>query len=183
MVRRCLACLFWIGVSVHASAADDLVSIASKQSGTADSTSSGPVFATFRSNPIPKVEHNTKLGRRDDSLESSYVLEGRGKEIGAGKRTGRYCEPGMERAGYPHCVRATAQPGSDCYHSLGYVGGGTPFHAFGERRVIHEGTVGMDYSGRFFNRKTWLLWSHGALHQGGAGRYETEGPRIIPEKE
>jgi hypothetical protein len=144
----------------------------------------GPVFATFRSEPIkPKGEVFTVLGNRDDSLESTYVLEGRGKEIGAGRRYGRYCEPGMERAGYPYCVRAVAHPSPDCYHSLGYVGGGTPFRFWGERRYIHEGTVGLDYTGRFFSRKTWLLWSHGGLYQGGAGRYETDGPRILPEKE
>jgi hypothetical protein len=146
--------------------------------------SSGPVFATFRTQPIkPKAEVFTVLGNRDDSLESSYTLEGRGREIGAGKRYGRYCEPGMERAGYPYCVRLVAQPSPDCYHSLGYVGGGTPFRFWGERRYIHEGTVGLDYSGRFFQRKTWLLWSHGGLYQGGAGRYQTDGPRILPEKE
>jgi hypothetical protein len=148
------------------------------------SESSGPVFATFRTEPIkPKAEVFTILGNRDDSLESSYALEGRGREIGAGKRTGRYCEPGMDRAGHPYCTRLVAQPSPDCYHSLGYVGGGTPFRFWGERRYIQEGTVGLDYTGRFFERKTWLLWSHGGLHQGGAGRYQTDGPRILPEKE
>ena len=30
--------------------------------------------------------------------------------------------------------------------------------------------------------KTWLLWTHGRREQGGLGRYETDGPRILPEK-
>jgi hypothetical protein len=89
----------------------------------------------------------------------------------------------MERAGAPHCISRHAQPGTDRDHTLGYVGGGTPLRYFGECRRMEEGTDGMDYSGWLFHRKTWLMWSHGGLHQGGAGRYETEGPRILPEKE
>lgn len=130
--------------------------------------------------PAPRY---TVLGQRDDSRESSYTLEGRGVEQGAGKRWGRYCEPPMERAGDPQCISRHAQPGTDRDHTLGYVGGGTPLRYFGECRRIDEGTVGMDYSGWLIHRKTWLMWSHGGLHQGGAGRYETEGPRILPEKE
>ncbi|MFN9714440.1 MAG: hypothetical protein ACK57G_11655 [Planctomycetota bacterium] len=143
----------------------------------------GPVFATFRSQlPLVDREHVTVLGNRDDAREQTYVLEGRGIEVGAGKRSGRYCEPGMQRAGCPRCISPHAKPSTDCHHTIGYVGGGTPFRLSGERRAANEGTVGMDYSGWLFQRKTWLLWSHGGLQQGGEGRYEAEGPRIIPEK-
>ena len=139
--------------------------------------------ATFRSSaPSPTARHFTNLGRRDDSLAQGYSLEGRGKEVGAGPKSGRYCEPGMGRAGFPFCIRFAAKPGTDPDHSLGYVGGGSPFRLWGERRAVDEGTVGMDYSGWLFQRKTWLAWSHGGLYQGGAGRYQTEGPRLLPER-
>ena len=152
-----------------------------------------PVIASLRGpqfpSVAPKVEsrqqapHYTVLGQRDDSREATYALEGRGVEQGAGKRHGRYCEPPMARAGNPQCISRHAQPSTDRDHSVGYVGGGTPLHFFGECRRLDEGNVGMDYSGWLFQRKTWLMWSHGTLHQGGAGRYQTEGPRILPEKE
>lgn len=149
----------------------------------AQEVTTGPVFATFRSQlPLVDHEHVTVLGNRDDSREQTYALEGRGKEVGAGLRTGRYCEPGMERAGCPRCINPLAKSSTDCDHTIGYVGGGTPFRLWGKRRNGNEGTIGMDYSGWFFQRKTWLLWSHGELPQGGEGRYEAEGPRIVPEK-
>lgn len=144
---------------------------------------SDPVLASLKI-PVPSVDrqHVTVLGNRDDSHAASYALEGRGQEIGAGRKSGRYCEPGAVRAGYPRCIRLLAKPSTDTKHTIGIVGGGTPSRHWGEGRMLSEGTVGMDYSGWLFHRKTWLLWSHGGLHQGGAGRYETEGPRILPEK-
>jgi len=156
------------------------------------SASKAPVTASLRGPGLPAVVSKgesrlqapryTVLGQRDDSREATYALEGRGVEQGAGKRWGRYCEPPMERAGDPQCISRHAQPSTDRDHTLGYVGGGTPLHLFGECRRLDEGNVGMDYSGWLLQRKTWLMWSHGALHQGGAGRYETDGPRILPEK-
>lgn len=145
-----------------------------------------PVRISFRSKPIPKYAqpHYVVLGTRDDSLASEYQLDGvRGRETPAGPRTGRYCQPGMERAGHPWFIskRARTALGSD--YKVGYVGGGTPFSFGGECRKSNEGTFGLDYSGLFFSRKTWLYWTHGSRYQGGAGRYETEGPRILPEKE
>jgi hypothetical protein len=147
------------------------------------STPSGPVFASFRSQQSQVASVRSKvLGMRDDSREGTYFLEGRGIEKGAGRRSGRYCEPGLQRAGNPDCISRHAQPRIDRDHTVGYVGGGTPFPHWGECRTSQEGTFGMDYSGWLFHRKTWLLWSHGGLYQGGAGRYESEGPRILPEK-
>ena len=114
------------------------------------------------------------------SLFSELPLSGpRGQESPAGNRYGRYCQNSFVRSGYPFCIGFFAQPSTDRYHQVSYVGGGTLFG--GSSRKTTEGTFGMDYSGHWFSRKTWLKWSHGARYQGGQGRYETEGPRLLPE--
>lgn len=129
-----------------------------------------------------------QLGARDDSIAESYSLENRGKETPAGKPTGRYATDGMHRAGYPWLPGVFANVGTDPQHSIGYVGGSTPFKGpasgslQGECRRAQEGIFGADYSGLYFKRNTWLLWTHGRREQGGLGRYETDGPRILPEK-
>ena len=114
------------------------------------------------------------------TLFSELPLTGpRGKETPSGCKYGRYCENAFVRAGLPNCIGRFAKPSPDANHQVGYVGGGTLFG--GSSRRIDEGTFGMDYAGHWFSRKTWLKWSHGERHQGGAGRYETEGPRLLPE--
>ncbi len=119
-----------------------------------------------------KVESNLFL--------SELPLSGpRGKETPSGTRQGRYCENDFRRSGFPFCIGRFAMPSTDSFHQVGYVGGGTLFGGSGRRS--NEGTFGMDYSGFLFSRKTWLKWSHGERSQGGAGRYETEGPRLLPE--
>lgn len=134
----------------------------------------------------PKRE--VKLGSRDDSRAESYRLENRGVETPAGIKSGRYCEDGMQRAGLPWMPGVFATTGKDPQHSVGYVGGSTPFKGphsgalQGECRRESEGTFGYDYTGLVFKRNTWLLWTHGRREQGGFGRYETDGPRILPEK-
>ncbi len=126
----------------------------------------------------PKVKSESNL--LSDLLFRELPLSGpRGKEKPNGTKYGRYCENGFLRAGFPNCIGRFAKPSTDAYHQVGYVGGGTLFG--GSSRCIDEGTFGMDYSGYWFSRKTWLKWSHGDRHQGGAGRYETEGPRLLPE--
>ncbi len=104
----------------------------------------------------------------------------RGKETAAGPRHGRYCDNGLDRAGLPYCVGRYAKPSRDGDHQVGYVGGGTLF--WGSGRRSDEGTIAMDYAGHLFQRKTWLRWSHGVRYQGGEGRYQTDGPRLLPEK-
>ena len=139
------------------------------------------------------VDLTMGLGRtqeplRDHSIAESYSLENRGKETPAGKPSCRYATDGMYRAGYPWLPGVFANVGTDPQHSIGYVGGSTPFKGpasgslQGECRRAQEGTFGADYSGLYFKRNTWLLWTHGRREQGGLGRYETEGPRILPEK-
>jgi hypothetical protein len=129
-----------------------------------------------------------KLGSRDDSQAETYSVENRGKETPAGNPSGRYATEGIHRAGYPWIPGVFANVGTDPQHSIGYVGGSTPFKhpasgsLQGECRRPQEGTFGYDYSGLYFKRNTWLLWTHGRREQGGLGRYETEGPRILPEK-
>ncbi len=119
------------------------------------------------------------------NVESNLILSElplsgpRGKEKPSGIRQGRYCENDFRRSGFPFCIGRFATPSTDSFHQVGYVGGGTLFCGTGRRS--NEGTFGMDYSGFLFSRKTWLKWSHGERSQGGAGRYETEGPRLLPE--
>ena len=124
------------------------------------------------------VAENTNV---ESNLDLSELpLSGpRGKETPNGIRNGRYCENDFRRSGFPFCIGRFAAPSTDSFHQVGYVGGGTLFGGTGRRS--NEGTFGMDYSGFLFSRKTWLKWSHGERYQGGAGRYETEGPRLLPE--
>lgn len=132
-------------------------------------------------------KRTVQLGNRDDSRADAYTLENRGKETPAGKPYGRYCTDGSQRAGLPSIPGLFAKPGVDPQHSVGYVGESSPFKGphsgvlQGEARRQSEGTFGYDYSGLYFKRNTWLLWTHGRREQGGAGRYETDGPRILPE--
>jgi hypothetical protein len=133
-------------------------------------------------------KRSLQLGNRDDSRAESYSLENRGVETPTGKKTGRYCTDGMQRAGYPWMPGIFATWGTDPQHTVGYVGGSTPFKGpysgvlQGECKRPTEGTFGYDYTGLHFKRNTWLLWTHGRREQGGLGRYETDGPRILPEK-
>ncbi|MDZ4852152.1 MAG: hypothetical protein SGI77_22925 [Pirellulaceae bacterium] len=105
----------------------------------------------------------------------------RGIEVPRGPKCGRYAEDGCERSGWPDCIGRFAKCSVTSDHSVGYVGGSTVFF-WGEPRKTHEGTFGLDYSGHWFSRKVWLLWSHGHKEQGGAGAYASDGPRILPEK-
>ena len=128
----------------------------------------------------PVVLDETEPKSETKSLFSEFPLAGRrGQEIPSGPSYGRYCESGFLRAGFSNCIGRFAKPSTDAYHQVGYIGGGTLFG--GSRRGKNEGTFGMDYSGHWFARKTWLQWSHGERYQGGAGRYETDGPRLLPE--
>ena len=128
--------------------------------------------------PIDLTETEVKSAPK--TLFSELPLSGpRGKETPSGSKYGRYCENAFERAGFPNCIGKFAKPSTDAYHQVGYVGGGTLFGGTSRRK--DEGTFGMDYTGHWFSRKTWLKWSHGGRYQGGVGRYETEGPRLLPE--
>jgi hypothetical protein len=88
----------------------------------------------------------------------------------------RYCLPNHQRAGKPQCVSPFAKSSPTRDYEVGYVGGGSAFA--GDRRCRSEGTFGMDYSGVLFERRVWLKWNHGRKPQGGAGAYETDGPRL-----
>ncbi len=128
----------------------------------------------------PMALDETELRPEAKNLFSELPLAGRrGQETPRGTKSGRYCENGFLRAGCPNWLGRFAKPSTDAYHQVSYVGGGTLFG--GSSRRTDEGTFGMDYSGYWFARKTWLKWSHGERHQGGAGRYETDGPHLLPE--
>jgi hypothetical protein len=129
----------------------------------------------------------TQLGARDDSRAEDYSVPGRGVETPTGKKSGRYTQDSMARAGFPWIPNPFATVGSTPQHSVGMVGGSTPFESplagplQGESRTRSEGVFGKDYSGWIFKRKTWLAWTHGSREQGGSGRYETDGPKLLPE--
>jgi hypothetical protein len=79
------------------------------------------------------------------------------------------------RAGWPECLRKRAIP-SNSGRYCGYsVGGGAV--CFGEGRYLDEGTWGWDYMGLCFRKRVALDWWHGR-YQGGAGQYQTDGPKI-----
>ena len=135
---------------------------------------------TIRQVRTPMFLDEMELHSESKSLFDELPLAGRrGSENPSGCKNGRYCKNGFSRAGLPNCIGRFAKPSLDAYHQVGYVGGGTLFG--GSCRRTEEGTFGMDYSGHWFARKTWLRWSHGERYQGGAGRYESEGPRVLPE--
>lgn len=123
----------------------------------------------------------------DPSTETSHkaddnvrvIEDGRGKETPSGQVCGRYARNGCERSGVGGLSRF-AECSVTSKHSVGYVGGGGSL-LYGEPRYVNEGTFGLDYAGWLFKRHTWLMWNHGAKHQGGYGAYATDGPRIIPE--
>lgn len=147
------------------------------------------VFSNSENRPKQDApKRQTKLGARDDSIADTYQVEGRGVETPTGNKTGRYSQAPMQRAGLPWIPNPFATPGDSPSHSVGMVGGSTPFRSplagplQGESRTRSEGVFGKDYSGWMFKRKTWLYWTHGSREQGGMGRYETDGPRILPEK-
>ncbi|MFN5915901.1 MAG: hypothetical protein ACK48K_04040, partial [Planctomycetota bacterium] len=58
-----------------------------------------------------------KLGNRDDSIAESYSLENRGLETPTGKKTGRYCTDGMQRAGKHLMPGIFATWGADPQHT------------------------------------------------------------------
>jgi hypothetical protein len=138
-----------------------------------DSTASN--FDPVRVNELDAI-HATELSPANESSWEGI----RGMENPAAKKSGRYCLNGFERAGFPSCIGRFALPSISSHHRVGYVGGGTAIG--GERRTVEEGTFGLDYSGIWFPRKTWMLWSHGKRHQGGAGQYQTDGPKILAKE-
>jgi hypothetical protein len=81
------------------------------------------------------------------------------------------------RAGCPQSIAWWAQPSNSAHYGGYYVGGGALCH--GDGRCADEGTWGWDYLGALFTKHVRLGWSHGRLYQGGAGAYETDGPKVL----
>lgn len=85
----------------------------------------------------------------------------------------------MRQAGYPQCVSPISMVSYNEHYSGGYVGGGK-YHGGHEPCPHHEGTWGWDYTPfRPMSSRIFLKWSNGRHYQGGAGAYETEGPKPI----
>jgi hypothetical protein len=86
------------------------------------------------------------------------------------------------RAGHPEFVRPYhAYPTDAPPYCFGWVGGGAPT-GIGDARTLEEGTWGMDYCGHLVRHRVWLNWFHGRRAQGGEGRYETDGPKLVKPK-
>lgn len=180
-LRNFFAILFVGSMTLECGAVDDLISIALPN----ELILQKPKLRSLETFDLEIRQASSSYSTSEvDSAEAEsprdYRLNGvRGKESPQVLKSGRYCENGFKRAGLPLCVGRFAKPSITCSHMIGYVGGGTAF--LGQRRTSQEGTFGMDYSGKWFSRNSWLKWSHGDRYQGGAGRYETEGPRLLPE--
>jgi hypothetical protein len=80
------------------------------------------------------------------------------------------------RAGWPECIRPRAIPSNTPHYCGYYVGGGAAW--WGEGRFLDEGTWGWDYVGPPYRKRIALDWWHGKP-QGGTGRYQTDGPKIL----
>lgn len=91
-----------------------------------------------------------------------------------GQRAADFC-----RAGHPALVRRHAIPSNNCRYGGYWIGGGKP--VLGDRPTFDEGTFGWDYLGILFNKRIALNWSHGRHYQGGAGAYQTDGPKLRRE--
>lgn len=81
-----------------------------------------------------------------------------------------------ERAGCAVLIRRHALPSNTRHYGGYWVGGGAPI--LGGNPTIDEGTFGWDYFGiALVPKRVALNWTHGR-HQGGAGAYKTDGPRL-----
>lgn len=134
---------------------------------------------TWHREAYPSAKHYVQLGSRDDRNQADYSVPNRSRETPYFQPTGRYCQNGFERAGCPNLWRWIADYSVQRKHTIGYIGGGSPWHVFGEGRCSNEGTFGMDSTSHWLSRKLWLKWNHGTRYQGGAGAYATDGPRLF----
>jgi len=83
------------------------------------------------------------------------------------------------RAGFPQEIPRFAQPSDTGRYLGGMVGGGSVRLRKADGPLPEEGTWGWDYTGGIFRRRVFLNWWHGRRYQGGAGAYQTDGPRIL----
>jgi hypothetical protein len=87
------------------------------------------------------------------------------------------------RAGFPQETSHIARP-SDTGRYTGYLaGGGAVLGRRGDAPLPHEGTWGWDFRGGRFRRHVVPGWWHGRRYQGGTGRYQTDGPTLLPRLE
>lgn len=80
-----------------------------------------------------------------------------------------------ERAGCAMLVRRHAILSNTRHYGGYWGGGGAPI--LGGNPTIEEGTFVWDYFGMTIPKRVDLNWTHGR-HQGGAGAYKTDGPRL-----
>jgi hypothetical protein len=86
----------------------------------------------------------------------------------------------MASTGCPQTYRWWAQPQKFWNYGGYYVGGGNPFRR-ACNRCVTDGTWGWDYVGPIMPRVVDLGWWWHPKSQGGSGRYEPDGPRLLHE--
>ncbi len=136
--------------------------------------------ATANIGPSPYADW-AGLGRRpaasrDDQLAEIHPQQAdwiNAAFAGLDYRSDAHC-----RAGCAECIRPRAIPSDTGRYCGYYVGGGAV--AFGQGRYLDEGTWGWDYLGLCFRKRVALDWWHGR-YQGGAGQYQTDGPKLRHE--
>ena len=88
--------------------------------------------------------------------------------------------PPDQRAGRPKCISPLARPTESPREKGYYVGGGARERSYGScERGEQEGVWGTDYTGFIIPKHVDLRWWHGQRAQGGAGAYQTDGPRVL----
>jgi hypothetical protein len=157
--------------SISIRVSDDPPASPSDQSSGSDTANIGPSpYADWSSQGQPTI------ASRDDQLAEIHPQQAdwiNATFAGLDYRSDAHC-----RTGWPECIRPRAIP-SDTGRYCGYwVGGGAA--CFGEGRYLDEGTWGWDYMGFCFRKRVALDWWHGR-YQGGAGQYQTDGPKLRHE--
>jgi len=88
--------------------------------------------------------------------------------------------PPDQRAGRPKCISPLARPTESPHEKGYYVGGGARERSRGScERGAQEGVWGTDSTGIIIPKHVELRWWHGQRAQGGAGAYQTDGPRVL----
>lgn len=127
-------------------------------------------------NPPSTVGGTLESGPTSGSGHGCYARDGAKRLfVGDGSEAGCRCEryESCERCERCEVPARIAIPSDTGRYGGGYVGGGG--HWLGCDRCPLDGTWGWDYEGLLVKKRIWLSWLHGRRHQGGGGKYKTDG--------